>query len=42
MAAKNYNSIPAAPEAMRRADGSLALVRRRQTLADVLREEDEI
>jgi diaminopimelate decarboxylase len=42
MAAKNYNSIPAAPEAMRRVDGSLALVRRRQTLADVLREEDEI
>jgi len=41
MAAKNYNSIPAAPEAMRRADGSFALVRRRQTLADVLREEDE-
>jgi len=41
MAAKNYNSIPAAPEAMRRADGSFALVRRRQTLDDVLREENE-
>lgn len=41
MAAKNYNSIPAAPEAMRRADGSLELVRRRQTLADVMREEDD-
>jgi hypothetical protein len=26
---------------MRRPDGSLALVRRRQTLADVLREEDD-
>lgn len=42
MTAKNYNSIPAAPEAMRRADGSFALVRRRQTLADVLREEDDV
>ncbi len=40
MAARNYNSIPAAPEAMRRADGSFVLVRRRQTLADVLREEE--
>ncbi len=39
MAAKNYNSIPAAPEILRRADGALALVRRRQTLDDVLREE---
>jgi diaminopimelate decarboxylase len=39
MAAKNYNSIPAAPEVLRRADGSLVLARRRQTLDDVLREE---
>jgi diaminopimelate decarboxylase len=39
MAARNYNSIPAAPEVMRRADGSFALARRRQTLEDVLREE---
>jgi diaminopimelate decarboxylase len=39
MAAKNYNSIPAAPEVMVRANGSLSLARRRQTLDDVLREE---
>lgn len=39
MAAKNYNSIPAAPEVMRLADGALVQVRRRQTLEDVLREE---
>jgi diaminopimelate decarboxylase len=39
MAAKNYNSIPAAPEVLRRAEGSLVLARRRQTLDDVLREE---
>ncbi|MBI3847551.1 MAG: diaminopimelate decarboxylase, partial [Planctomycetes bacterium] len=39
MAAKNYNSIPAAPEVMRAADGKLRAVRRRQTLDDVLRDE---
>jgi diaminopimelate decarboxylase len=39
MAAKNYNSIPAAPEILRRADGSFVVARRRQTLDDVLREE---
>jgi diaminopimelate decarboxylase len=39
MAAKNYNSIPAAPEILRRTDGSLVVARRRQTLDDVLREE---
>ena len=39
MAAKNYNSIPAAPEVLRRTSGELVLARRRQTLADVLREE---
>lgn len=39
MAAKNYNSIPTAPEIVRGADGSLTVVRRRQTLDDVLREE---
>ena len=41
MAAKNYNSIPAAPEVLRKPDGTFALVRRRQTLEDVLREEDD-
>lgn len=39
MAARNYNSIPAAPEAMRALDGTLRVVRRRQTLDDVMREE---
>ena len=39
MAAKNYNSIPAAPEVMRLAAGGWNLVRRRQTLDDVMREE---
>jgi diaminopimelate decarboxylase len=39
MAASNYNAIPAAPEVLRRTDGTLDLVRRRQTLDDVLREE---
>jgi diaminopimelate decarboxylase len=39
MAAKNYNSIPAAPEVLRGAGDELTLVRRRQTLDDVLREE---
>ncbi|MCG3133511.1 MAG: Diaminopimelate decarboxylase [Planctomycetes bacterium] len=39
MAARNYNSIPAAPEVMQAADGSLALVRRRQTFEDVFRDE---
>jgi diaminopimelate decarboxylase len=39
MASRNYNSIPAAPEVMREPDGGLRLVRRRQTLDDVVREE---
>jgi diaminopimelate decarboxylase len=39
MASKNYNSIPAAPEVMRLRDGGWKLLRRRQTLDDVLREE---
>jgi diaminopimelate decarboxylase len=39
MAAKNYNSIPAAPEILRRANGALDVARRRQTLDDVLRDE---
>jgi diaminopimelate decarboxylase len=36
MATINYNSYPQAPEVMRRRDGSLVLVRRRQTLDEVL------
>jgi diaminopimelate decarboxylase len=39
MAARNYNSIPAAPEVLLTESGALRLVRRRQTLDDVLREE---
>lgn len=39
MAAKHYNSIPAAPEVLLRTDGALELVRRRQTLDDLLRDE---
>ena len=36
MATINYNSYPQAPEVMRRRDGTLALVRRRQTLDEEL------
>ena len=36
MATINYNSYPQAPEVMRRRDGSLELVRRRQTLDEML------
>ncbi len=39
MATRNYNSIPAAPEIVLAADGTLLPARRRQTLDDVLREE---
>jgi diaminopimelate decarboxylase len=39
MAAKNYNSIPAAPEVLVRANGKLELARRRQSFEDVLRDE---
>ena len=35
MSAKNYNSFPEAPEVMLRSDGSLQLIRRRQTLAEL-------
>jgi diaminopimelate decarboxylase len=39
MASKNYNSIPAAPEVLRGRDGAWTLLRRRQTLDEVVREE---
>lgn len=42
MAAKHYNSIPAAPEVLLGTDGSLTCVRRRQTLDDLLRDEDAV
>jgi diaminopimelate decarboxylase len=39
MPAKNYNSFPEAPEALLRSDGSLALIRRRQTLKQIVENE---
>lgn len=39
MAAKNYNSFPEAPEVLVREDGSLQLVRKRQTLEQILANE---
>lgn len=39
MPSKNYNSFPEAPEVIVRCDGSIALIRRRQTLAQVIQNE---
>lgn len=39
MTAKNYNSFPEAAEALRREDGSFALIRKRQTLDQILENE---
>jgi len=39
MPAKNYNSFPEAPEVLLREDGSLILIRRRQTLEQMLENE---
>ncbi len=39
MSAINYNSFPQAPEVLLRADGSVAVIRRRQTLEQVLQNE---
>jgi diaminopimelate decarboxylase len=39
MAAKNYNSFPEAPEVLLASDGTLHLIRRRQTLEQVLTNE---
>ena len=39
MAAKNYNSFPEAPEVLLGRDGAFHLIRRRQTLAQVLQNE---
>jgi diaminopimelate decarboxylase len=41
MATANYNSYPSAPEVLRERDGALRLVRRRQTLAQLLVNEVE-
>ncbi len=39
MSTKNYNSFPEAPEVLLKTDGSVALIRRRQTLDQVLENE---
>ena len=39
MASKNYNSFPEAPEVMLKADGTFQVVRKRQTLEQVLQNE---
>ena len=41
MSPSNYNSYPAAPEIMLKSDGSLKLMRRRQTLEQILQNEVE-
>jgi diaminopimelate decarboxylase len=40
MAATNYNSFPQAPEVLRREDGSCQLIRRRETLDEMLAREE--
>ena len=42
MAAKNYNSFPESAEAMIRLDGSIDLMRRRQTLEQIVASETRI
>lgn len=39
MSAKNYNSFPEAPEVLKRLDGSFCLIRKRQTLEQILQNE---
>ncbi len=39
MAMKNFNSFPEAPEVLRRADGSITLIRQRQTIDHMLQNE---
>ena len=39
MAAKNYNSFPEAAEVMLRKDGSISLIRKRQTLDQIVQNE---
>ena len=42
MATKNYNSFPECPEALVRLDGSIDLMRKRQSLQEVIANETEI
>ena len=39
MSAKNYNSFPESPEVLLRTDGSTALIRKRQTLDQIMENE---
>jgi diaminopimelate decarboxylase len=39
MSSKNYNSFPEAPEVLLKRDGSFALIRKRQTLAQIIANE---
>jgi diaminopimelate decarboxylase len=39
MSTKNYNSFPEAPEALIGRDGGVKLIRRRQTLGQILQNE---
>ena len=41
MSSKNYNSFPEAPEVMKRVGGDVALIRRKQTLDQILVNEVE-
>ena len=39
MSAKNYNSFPEAAEVLRKVDGSLAFIRKRQTFDQIIENE---
>ena len=39
MSAKNYNSFPEAAEVLRKSDGSLSLIRKRQTFEQIIENE---
>jgi diaminopimelate decarboxylase len=39
MSTKNYNSFPEAPEVLIKANGSIKLIRRRQTLSQIIENE---
>ena len=42
MSSKNYNSFPEAPEVMKGADGTMHLIRQKQTLEQILVNEVEL
>jgi diaminopimelate decarboxylase len=42
MSSKNYNSFPEAPEVMKGSDGTMHLVRQKQTLEQILVNELEL